>query len=894
MVRFSLTVKSLFILLALLACAPAFGQSSDTLLIESFETGTPGAIAPGWKLAGAIAGTSANVAPGYAGNATRVTNLHDDNGANGSNPAQNNTLYRGFPAVAFGRCILQFDVCLASVHAGFGARITNGGVPTTGSSWAAAVVFEGDIPYNSTGPAPGRLSYQVNTVGTGAYALASSSAQYQAGTWHTVRIDADLENKTYRLYFGPRGGTLAEITPAGGVPLIRTTAGGQVTRAGGVTFLTSKQTDSQGHGEPIGDMYIDNVMVTTTVPLALTVADAKLTARDTEVQLVDKVVTAGTDQTGKPFFYVQEENTGIRIRNGSASQGDLVSVKGVVQRASDNGSIVLRNGEREINASSVTVEGTGQKLPRPVGLSNRAIGGGPLFSIPPGPADIDGYPFQPGVWASGTGASYGYDQVSEGGANNVGRYVRVWGKVVYADDVNRFFYIDDGSRVSDGSALPNGSTPPKGVRVVVPPGIPLTGITGRFARVTGIAGSVSQAEVGSPKGPTGGSYIRNVRIVRPVCEPFLDLNLNGFRDPGEAWVDTDPNGAYDGIVIDGVPGPSFITAFDRYGTMIHRGRPFLPRGIYDYSIDGSTLDEMVRQGFNTVVCFDMSPSALALINARGLKTLPCLRDPASRPAWMSVRNDPAILGWYVYDEPEGYGASPQVVCDAFGWVRQQDPAHIAGNSHFLWDALANYKDCEQFTLSDRYPIDSSGASSIISIADHLARIHGIHGIYYPAWQFLQCFVEPPSFGMPTPTQLRAMVYLSVAFNTKGYFFFSYQRPDNPGWPSLWAEAKTLNDELAYFSPFLTLPWTPVYATTSTEQVRIGGFRVGNSALIATVNVTSSPATATFTLPPTIPATSLTLPLEGGATQPLVNRSFTLTYQPYQTRVFLWGSIPAAP
>ncbi len=39
-------------------------------------------------------------------------------------------------------------------------------------------------------------------------------------------------------------------------------------------------------------------------------------------------------------------------------------------------------------------------------------------------------------------------KIDETGLNNVGKLCRVWGTVVYADDANRFFYIDDGSRGS--------------------------------------------------------------------------------------------------------------------------------------------------------------------------------------------------------------------------------------------------------------------------------------------------------------------------------------------------------------------------------------------------------------------------------------------------------------
>ena len=611
--------------------------------------------------------------------------VHDTN-----TTTANNTLYTTFPSLNRGRCVLQFDVCLASTHAGFGVRITNGGVPTSGGSWGAALKFEGDIPYAPDGVV-GTLSYQEYTTGTNAYTAVSPSVPYQAGVWYTAKIEANLDTKAYKIYFGQRGGAQPCITPAG-VPFIKTTSNAQIDTAGGVTFFSSSKL------EPDSNLYIDNLSVTSSVEEPGTIVEAKKLVMGSGVALEDQVVTAGTDQLTGPFFYIQDQTGGIRVRtSATVRQGDKVSIYGAIQRASDGGVLALQTSEREINAMSLSVTYGPFAMPRPVGISNRRIGGGPF-----GPIDSDGYVCQPGVWAASTGTTSGFDQISETGLNNVGRLCRVWGRIVYADDANRFFYVNDGSDVHDGSRLADGTAPPCGVRVLVAPGAPLAGIVGKYAIVTGVVGALAQSEAGAPQGPDG-DYVRSVRVVRAVCEPFLDLNLNGYRDSGEAFIDTNGSGGYDGISIDGVAGPNVISGFDRYGTAIVRGRPYLIKGIYIYSVDDPTLDEMVRQNFNTVVCFDMNPGALASIGARGLKTLPCLRDPNARASWMAVKNDPAIMGWYTHDEPEGQGVSAAQAITDYQWVKSQDPSHFAGESHFLQNGFYDYKAADDFNISDCYP-----------------------------------------------------------------------------------------------------------------------------------------------------------------------------------------------
>ncbi len=129
---------------------------------------------------------------------------------------------------------MQFDACFAGTHAGYGIRITNGLVPTSGGNWGAACKFEGDQPY-APGGAAGTISYQELTTGTNAYVPTSPSVAYQAAAWYTVRDRGQLDSKTYRIYIGPRGGALACVTPTTGVSLIKSSTGAQISYAGGLT-----------------------------------------------------------------------------------------------------------------------------------------------------------------------------------------------------------------------------------------------------------------------------------------------------------------------------------------------------------------------------------------------------------------------------------------------------------------------------------------------------------------------------------------------------------------------------------------------------------------------------------------------------------------------------------
>ena len=126
------------------------------------------------------------------------------------------------------------------------------------------------------------------------------------------------------------------------------------------------------------------------------------------------------------MFYAESPDrlSGILVvSNDSIYEGDVVTVRGTMS---------LLAGERRVLATSVTVDGSAQ-VPGPLGLSNLALGGGPIG------------PFTPGI----TDAS---------GLNNVGLLVRTWGCVISADADH--FHIDDGSGVNVKCLVPAGVTLP--------------------------------------------------------------------------------------------------------------------------------------------------------------------------------------------------------------------------------------------------------------------------------------------------------------------------------------------------------------------------------------------------------------------------------------------------
>lgn len=160
-----------------------------------------------------------------------------------------------------------------------------------------------------------------------------------------------------------------------------------------------------------------------------TIPDAKRLADNQPVTLSAKVVT----YVGAGFFYIEEASGSMGIRVEKASFSLTVGMKADVSGDMKTNSA---NSERYIQAASAVQSGTlnPNDAIKPVGMNNRAIGGG--------------------AWqVAGTGGQVGASGSS--GLNNIGLLVRTWGKFHQIDATT--FTVNDGSGPSIRCTVPAGT-----------------------------------------------------------------------------------------------------------------------------------------------------------------------------------------------------------------------------------------------------------------------------------------------------------------------------------------------------------------------------------------------------------------------------------------------------
>ncbi len=144
--------------------------------------------------------------------------------------------------------------------------------------------------------------------------------------------------------------------------------------------------------------------------------------------------------------------------------GDIVNITGFMRTSWE--------GERYLRARDITLASQGEVTFKPVSTATKNVGGGDWF-----------YDSLTGAGQKGLSGNYGL--------NNVGRPVKITGRITYRDltsgtdlDFPNFIYVDDGSGLNDGNTL---RYPDAAIGIKVLPKIWPAGEEGQYVSVTGVS-----------------------------------------------------------------------------------------------------------------------------------------------------------------------------------------------------------------------------------------------------------------------------------------------------------------------------------------------------------------------------------------------------------------------
>lgn len=319
-----------------------------------------------------------------------------------------------------------------------------------------------------------------------------------------------------------------------------------------------------------------------------------------------------------------------------------------------------------------------------------------------------------------------------------------------------------------------------------------------------------------------------------------------------------------------LPPKPYMVKIDRFsGGLLVDDLPFYPFGFYCYSpVQPSLPEEEVVHGFNMLSPYQrINNQGLAerqrymdrcaqlgmkvhynLLSVAGGGGVGSGSDPgASEDQKRQLlieeinrfKDHPALLAWYISDEPTGHGADPDSLAMTYKLIQDLDPYHPISIVFMAPMQARRFADAMDVVMADPYPIPNSPVRSVGTVTANLKK------------EFLgekAVWIVPQAFGgsehwarEPSARELRAMTWLAVVEGATGIQYFI--RHGLNGFPksvATWGECGKMALEVQEIQAWLLEGTQLPGFYCLDEHVRIGVWEHQGDLLIVAVNEDNLP------------------------------------------------------
>ena len=305
------------------------------------------------------------------------------------------------------------------------------------------------------------------------------------------------------------------------------------------------------------------------------------------------------------------------------------------------------------------------------------------------------------------------------------------------------------------------------------------------------------------------------------------------------------------------------------GGLIVNKRQFFPFGFYCYSPVYPTLpEEEVVKGFNMISPYQkIIPQTLNERKAYmdrcaqlGMKVhynllsvsggggvgskIEGLSDEEKRnrliAAILTFRDHPALLGWYISDEPTGNKISPEKLEEIYLTVKENDPWHpvsIVFMAPFL--SSRKYINALDIVMADPYPVPDIPVTIVGDVAGQLkAEFNGKK----PVWMVPQAFGGGEWWGRePTIQEMRSMTWQSIIKGASGIQYFVRQGLNYfPKSAATWGECGRMAIEVAELTPWLLSDEETLPVESYSQNVIVSSRLHNGQLIVMAVNKINGP------------------------------------------------------
>ncbi|MCK4569620.1 MAG: chitobiase/beta-hexosaminidase C-terminal domain-containing protein [Bacteroidales bacterium] len=362
---------------------------------------------------------------------------------------------------------------------------------------------------------------------------------------------------------------------------------------------------------------------------------------------------------------------------------------------------------------------------------------------------------------------------------------------------------------------------------------------------------------------------------------IFDFPMDGFHTGNnEVTVSYNENGKWVGS--DKV---NIMIREDRYnavkidrvsGGLIVEGLPFIPFGFYNYSpVQAGLAEEEVVKGFNMMspyqtnegktlkerkaymdrcaaVGMKVNYNVLSLAGGGGVahekydklskhKRLKMLRKEIE-----TFKDHPALLSWYISDEPVGQGVPPDSLLNAYKLIKELDPYHPITLVFMSPWMAKDYSHVMDIVMADPYPIPNGKVDEVGATA---ALLNTEFFLDKPVW------IVPQAFGgnewwerEPTPQELRVMTYLGIINNAMGIqYFIRHGLNSFPKSTVAWNECGAMALEIAELTPYLFSAEQVLEIASPDIDIQLKGYHLEGAFVVIAVNTVNKPMEFSFTI-----------------------------------------------
>jgi hypothetical protein len=320
------------------------------------------------------------------------------------------------------------------------------------------------------------------------------------------------------------------------------------------------------------------------------------------------------------------------------------------------------------------------------------------------------------------------------------------------------------------------------------------------------------------------------------------------------------------IILNTLPAKSNAVQIDQLtGGLIADGLPFFPYGFYCGPVSDLPEKEVVH-GFNMIGPYqDNLPSGYpvrkdymdrcarlgikvqygvnSLIGSghngsKGLDKSDDEKLEILKNEIIAFRDHPALLSWYINDEPDGQGRPPKILEEAYQLIHSLDPYHPISIVFMLPSKADAFRHTMDIAMTDPYPIPGPADKVLEDVQK-----------YSQAYQYEKSvWLVPQAFGgqemwprEPTAQEIRLMTYMGLVSGVKGIQFYVHAAGNiNPQSVSAWSACSNVAVETAQMASFLLSADAAPAIHTSDPKILTRAFRYKGNLLIIAVNNENKP------------------------------------------------------